>query len=189
MTEATAPPLIAHLERHLGRLERGWGESADGRQLPVQVVQFANPTGGVPLSYATLGLSEHVLRMPSGEVRHELLCCGPSDGSLNPAPLMVTVAEDLIASGRSLVKGQVLGPSGPLLEGTELEALYCAAPVYFPDEFAVMRDVRPPVVIVWLVPISRSEAAFVRDRGWDAFEDLLLERDPNLLDWGRPSLV
>ena len=66
-----------------------------------------------------------------------------------------------------------------------MEALYSAIPVYLPDDFAQFDD----VVLVWLVPISRAEAAFVTANGWSAFEDLLSETDPDLVDVDRKSLL
>ena len=43
--------------------------------------------------------------------------------------------------------------------------------------------------VVWLVPIHSSEHEFVRRHGWSAFEELLQERDPDLFDPLRPSIV
>jgi hypothetical protein len=65
-----------------------------------------------------------------------------------------------------------------------MEALYAAVPVYLPDEFGQFGD----VVIVWLVPVSRSEADFVFVRGWPAFEERLIDIDPDLTDVDRLPL-
>ncbi|MEU4249540.1 suppressor of fused domain protein [Amycolatopsis sp. NPDC026612] len=42
--------------------------------------------------------------------------------------------------------------------------------------------------MVWLVPVSRAEAAYVGSHGWRAFEDELVRHDPDLLDPGRAEL-
>jgi hypothetical protein len=51
------------------------------------------------------------------------------------------------------------------------EAFYAAIPVYFPDGFANYREEDRDVVMVWLVPISGTEAEFVHEHGWNRFED------------------
>jgi hypothetical protein len=47
-----------------------------------------------------------------------------------------------------------------------MEAVYAAIPVYLADQFAVYEGDEKPVVIVWLVPISATEASYVRRYGW-----------------------
>ncbi len=70
------PPLLAHLERSLGRMDGAWSETAAGGKLAAQILRFPDPTGRIPQSYATLGLSHHVLSQPRGnDARLELLCC------------------------------------------------------------------------------------------------------------------
>ena len=67
-----------------------------------------------------------------------------------------------------------------------MEAMYVAIPVYLPDDFAVYDDEQ--IVIAWLVPISPSEADFVKSHGWGVFEKCLVKADPDLTDIFRPSL-
>ena len=69
-----------------------------------------------------------------------------------------------------------------------MEALYVAHPTYFPDEFGECSSGGHAMRILWLVPISRPEAQYVRDRGWSAFEDQLVERQPDLTDLLRPTM-
>ncbi len=62
--------------------------------------------------------------------------------------------------------------------------------MYFPDEFHVYRSPSgEQVFIVWLVPIRAAEASFVRAQGHDAFEDMLENVDPDLLDLSCESIV
>lgn len=60
--------------------------------------------------------------------------------------------------------------------------------MYFPDEFATYREADRDVVMVWLIPITRSEAEFVRAHGWSRFEDELVKADPDLIDLRRKTL-
>lgn len=136
-------------------------------------------------------MSNHVLSQRTGrDARLELLCCSlDQPPSWEIVELMAVVGRDVVASHAAMARGQVLGPAGPLVTGSELEAFYCSLPMFWPDDFAQFDGMDPTVTIVWLVPISRAEASYVRDRGWDAFEDLLVEHEPDLRDWHWPSIV
>ena len=50
-----------------------------------------------------------------------------------------------------------------------------------------VRDER--VDVFWMIPISEAEFRFVLDHGPEAFDDLLAEEDPDLIDPTRPSLL
>jgi hypothetical protein len=97
-----------------------------------------------------------------------------------PVPgLLQEVAAAVLESGSALLRGDVLGPKGPLFAMSSMEALHAAIPVYLPDEFASCEtEDGAQVVIVWLVPISRTEAEYIHLHGWDAFEERLVEVDP-----------
>lgn len=73
--------------------------------------------------------------------------------------------------------------------GSELDALYATAPVYLPDAFAVAPLTSDLVChIVWLVPISPVERGYIASHGWEAFEQILVDQDPDLLSLSRPSV-
>jgi hypothetical protein len=95
---------------------------------------------------------------------------------------------EALNGNRALLRGEVLGPQGPLLPGSLMEALYVGIPVYFPDEFGSCAVGGDSVVIAWLIPISKSEATYVADHGWPAFEKRLVEIDPDLTDVFRSSM-
>jgi hypothetical protein len=62
--------------------------------------------------------------------------------------------------------------------------------VYFDDDFlSVVLENGVETAVVWLVPIGASEASFVRERGWDAFEEELARQDPDLLDLNRAEMA
>jgi len=183
--------LVEHLERYLGPIQEGWSIDADGLKLPFQVVRFDQGSGSGTISFSTLGLSRHALPSPASRqlIRHELLLLAPDSLRAGPIPsLLQQVALETLASGRALLRGDVLGPRGPLVPGSSMEAFYVGMPVYFPDEFATCEVEGESVVIAWLIPISRSEAAFVTEHGWPAFEERLVATDPDLTDVDRPSL-
>lgn len=181
--------IIHHLERHLGEIARGWsdrhGESA------LQVACFENRPAASVATYATLGLSDHVLRMHAGrEVRQEFLFAAYDRFSADEiASFLFAFAESLLPAHRALLRGDVLGPRGPLIPGATAQAVYAAIPGVFDDALATYEETMPPTVIAWLVPILPAEAAYVRDAGWEQFEDLLERSDVDLFDLQRASVV
>ena len=159
------------------------------RNVQVAVVED-QPVGGAQ-AYVTLGLSNHVFGSASQrEFRMELLGASARRfEAFRPERHLLTIAHDLLDAHRAVLRGEVIGPRGPIVPGSVLEAYYCALPVYFRDGLATFRGTVPGTVIVWLVPISHAEAHFVWEHGWQRFEEMLDARDPDLLDLGRSSLV
>ncbi|HYN22751.1 MAG TPA: suppressor of fused domain protein [Thermoanaerobaculia bacterium] len=179
-------PLLAHLERHLGPIQTGWRlPGADS----VFVVRFDDRPLEGAVTYTTVGLSETLLHQEDGgNLRQELLfCCWAPERDDDIVGLLMVVAGDVLQSEQAFAHGQVLGPAGPLVPDGNVEALYCTAPVYFDDEFHAFRGVDPPVIIVWLVPLTRDEAAAAQTD--ENFEDLLVEADPDFLDLSRESIL
>jgi hypothetical protein len=159
--------------------------------MPFQVVRFAGGSDADSVGYATLGLSRYPLSSPTSgrAIQHELFMLAPE--SLSPdlvVSLLLQVGSAALRARRALLRGDVVGPAGPLVPGSALTALYVTMPVYFPDDFATFSGDDGDVVVAWLVPISTQEADFVSRQGWDAFEDRLLEHDPDLVDFERSGL-
>jgi len=180
-------PLLGHLEQSLGPARTGARYAIGGDAF--EIVTFAERPARGCTTYATVGLGDHVLAQASGSpLRQELLFAHRGAPSKDVIALVAAVAEPVLRSRRGLAHGQVLGPSGPILSGSRMEALYCAVPVYFDDALHVFRGVTPPVVLVWLVPLTAREAGLVADHGWTRLEELFQAHDPDLLDLGRAEL-
>ena len=103
----------------------------------------------------------------------------------NAAGLLFQLAAGLIAHGRGLLRGEVIGPRGPLFGSGPMTALYAAIPVYLPEGFAICDTGTVTVVMTWLVPITDAEADYVRTHGWSAFEEALVTEDPDLVNLSR----
>lgn len=174
-----------HLESHLGPIDRGW--SGGGH---IQVVRFCNqPHEGVD-TLATLGLSDMPLPLDSGrEVRQELLVSVYNHFDAEAvASFLLTFAEYVEMHSRALLRGDVVGPSSPLIPQVKADGVYAAMPVFFEDELATYSKTSPSTVIVWLIPIRKEEADYVRTCGWDAFEDLLESVELDFWDLNRAPL-
>jgi hypothetical protein len=181
--------LIDHLERHCGEIVGGFAELGD----EFQVIGLPRgPVKGTAV-LSTLGLSKHVMHSPySGkQFRMELVMLfRESDGPTNLPGILYDVGKGALRDHHGLSRGDVIGPRGPLRAGATVEALYSSAPAYFPESFHLYTptDGTLPVVLVWLVPITASEADFVRRVGWAPFETELERQDPDLLDFARSAI-
>lgn len=184
--------LIKHLEKHLGTIDCGWSVSADGEALEFQVVKFASP-GSRQAPYSTLGLSRIPLRSTvSGKmIRQELLLLTPDEfGDQNIPAVLQNVAAEAIGLEKAYLRGEVIGPRGNLFDGLPFTALYVTLPVCLPDSFQQFQDDEGhSIVFAWLVPITDSEALFVATHGWEKFEDLLEQRNSDLVDFARPAVA
>ncbi|MEU5260412.1 suppressor of fused domain protein [Amycolatopsis sp. NPDC021455] len=184
--------LIEHLEARLGLITGGWSKDEEGRPREFRVAAFAEGVIPGARSFSTIGLSRHDLVSPrSGrKLRLELVAGERGGPGAEYLPGLVgQVADELLASHRALLRGDVVGPRGPLVPGSRMEAWYAAAPVYYDDGFAgVDLDDGNRAAIVWLVPISRREAEFVSANGRREFENELIKHDPDLLNLHRLEL-
>lgn len=187
------PGLVDHLEQLLGRVKGGWTKGYDGRPMPFQIVECAGGVLTDTTCYATLGLSNFPLgaSATTKAIRHELLMLSRTGSSMGVCPsILQQVGCEAINRDLPYLRGDVIGPRGLLFDGSSMEALYVAPPNYYPDSFAVYEEAgKAPIVMAWLVPITRPEADYVRTRGWSAFEDILVQENPDILDPARPSVV
>ncbi len=183
--------LVNHLEDHLGLIARGWSTDEEGQRLPFQVVQFSGDVAG-GVAYSTLGLSGQPLqsRVSPRKIYQELMLIIPQriDGR-RAAALVHQVGLEALSSGQALLRGDVIGPRGQIFEGSQMEAFYASVPVYLPEDFASVRTELGEIIFSWLVPITHSEAHFAIANGWNAFEDRLVEADPDLVDVDRLPIV
>lgn len=183
-------PIDKHLERYLGPIARGWADGV-GEPADVHVCLFEERPIPGTVTYATLGLSRHVLEMPRRrKVRQELLLSVARRFAHDDrAKLLAYSAERLLHEHQALLRGQVLPLGHPMAPGSSCSSLYVALPVVFPGGLATCSDTRPPTVFAWLIPLHADEAALVGRLGWSAFEDQLERADPDLFDLARPSIA
>ena len=184
--------LVEHLESFLGQIGFGWKDS-DGTQWPFQVLRFLEGPIANCVTYSTLGLSDFALQstVSSKQIRHELLLMArPIFCDRNIPAVLHQVGMEAVKSENAYSRGDIVGPRGTLISGTQMEAFYVSMPAYLPDDFATFESPEGiSSVIAWLVPITFNEAHFVKSNGWEAFEERLCEVDPDLLDLNRPSIV
>lgn len=181
--------LVEHLESLLGPIDAGWQN--DKSKSGIAVARFRDQPWEDVSTFATLGLSNHVLPMGAErDVRQELVFVaegGFADAAI--ASFLQTFAEFVVDHHRALLRGDVIGPSKPIVPETHMNAIYAAIPVLHDERLQTFDGTRPPTVLVWVVPLHAAEAIFVRKHGWEAFEDRLEAADPNLSDLQRGPAV
>jgi hypothetical protein len=181
--------LIDHLENHLGEISHGWKDNSS--VFDFRVVSFENqPFGGVR-TYSTLGLSDFILPMvKTKEIRQELIFSANERFDIEQvASFLSTFAESIASSNKALLRGDIIGPTGPVIFGTLLNSVYSAIPVVFEESFAVFDETNPPTVFVWVIPIHETEVNFVRSKGWKKFEAMLESKEPDLWNLTRDPIV
>jgi hypothetical protein len=174
--------LPEHYEKHLGQIARGWSD--EKRMHGIQVVSFERqPEPGVK-TYATLGLSRHIVELPhSKEIRQELLLsANDSFPSASVAGLVLSLAEHVLRRGRALLRGEVVGPATPVISGSALTAIYVTNPSPFNDSLSEYKCEYPPIVFAYLIPITTFESALIQKKGWNWFEEQLEEQNPDIWD-------
>jgi hypothetical protein len=173
----------------LGRIAEGWGDAES--ETAIQVVRFADRPDAAVSTYATLGMSKHILPMNmERSVRQELLFSTyDSYTASHVASFLLTFAQYIVSKQRALLRGDVVGPSAPLVSGSRATGVYASMPVLFQDGLATFRESSPATVIVWLLPLLASEAEWIRTKGWEAFEDQIEQLDVDFFDLGRGPAV
>jgi Suppressor of fused protein (SUFU) len=186
------PHVIGHIEKFCGPIVQGWSCDADGNEMPFQVAQMqGGPIAGTT-TYSTLGLSKIPLLARNSDrvIRHELVMLSRSNAIPKNMPsLLQEVAMEAVQRNVAYVRGEVIGPRRSLFRGSTVTALYVAIPVYFPQDFSTVEYDVGRAIFAWLVPITGQEVSLINEIGWDEFETRLAGQDPDLLDFGRPSIV
>ena len=181
--------IIHHVEQHLGKIELAW--RPDGLCENVSVSRFrSQPIEGMT-TYVTLGLSHHTLSMPNErEVRQELVFSAfEYIAGEEIARFLLRIADLIISREEAILRGTVIGPGKRIFSGSPMNAVYVSLPVMFDESLATYEGTSPSTVLVWLIPILADEARYVEEHGWEAFEDLLEQKNPDLWDLRRTSVI
>lgn len=142
---------------------------------------------GQPCDGATSVVTNGLSDLPHHRLHEELLlACWTAELSTDLLLVVEFVARQLAEGRDPLVYGDVIGPAGPLIDGSTMEALYVCEPTYFPERLATLDTADGcRIRMLWLIPIYASEARLISERGPAPFEQLLVEEDPDLLSLRR----
>jgi hypothetical protein len=184
--------LVEHFERRLGTITGGSKRKIDG----VQIVHYADGRLVDVEAWSTLGMSRHVLAARGTESRYLLeiflaVRSAPDHSMKDIGWFVEWVAEMMVGRHEARIRGDVQELPGRIHEISAFDHVYFANPVYYDEAFYDV-EVGPDgqrAGIVWLIPVSRREAQFVREYGWRRFEEQLELVDPDLFDMTRPEIL
>ena len=171
---------IEHAEKYLGAVDRGWKESASDQG--IRIASFRDKPAESITTYLSLGMSKEIMPLSeSKSVRQELVFSGYSLAISDLiVSFLMSLCEAILARGRAVFRGEVIPLSKELASRIGFDAVYCAIPVFFDDGFRTYSGSSPNTVMVWTIPIHHSEASYIEVNGWEAFEELLEQSDPDL---------
>ncbi len=96
----------------------------------------------------------------------------------------------MIDNRKPILRGEIIRLPRVIIEGSKMDALYVSAPFYFDDDFQVCYGGHYNTVFPLLVPLYKQEAELVEKKGWNAFEQFLLDNEvDNLSDMNRKPFV
>lgn len=180
--------IIDHIEKNVGTIAEGWRSNAVVSGSPMIVRIADSPTEGVS-TYATVGLSDSILRMsPERTVRQEFVFCVDSRyPHADVASFLQTFAESVVRGEVALLRGNVVGPSVPVIHGVSACAVFATGPAFHGEDLAVYDGASPPVVVVTLIPIPHEDAHWIEAHGWQRYEQALTAVE-DLFDLDRAPL-
>lgn len=173
---------------------RAWlGEPVEVRRISlgqsgyVSILQVGDAPCKGAITMATAGLSKVI----NHRLHEELLFACWSDSPLGEmASILEFLVRQLAAGREPLMPGDVVGPAGPLVTGTSMEALYVCDPVYFQQGFShFLSSSGCEIRLRWLVPIYANEARTVDSKGASALDDMFVDQDPDLLSLQRGPVL
>lgn len=181
--------IIEHAEKYLGTLDQGWRDGASDKD--IQIALFKDTPRASVATYLSLGMSGDVLSLSEAKkVRQELVL---SVDTLSISSMLVSflmsLCEAILARAKAVLRGEVIPLSRELVKRIGFDAAYCTIPVFFDNGFRTFEDSVPDTVMVWVIPIYRSEASYIETHGWESFEDLLERKDPDLFSLEREPVV
>jgi hypothetical protein len=180
-----------HLEQaYPDRVHEDFGSARDAVQevLPeFRVRRIAPAASGDPWIYATVGASS---AMGEDEDGAEYVVLAPAADPVLVEMLAALATVNADPDTR-LGVGSIVALRRPWTGGARAENLLVLPPYVFGPGFEVYE---PPgearrIVVLWLVPITSSEARFVRRQGVQKFEELMQASEVNVVSPGRAPIV
>ena len=180
--------IIDHIQKYIGPIQEGWKDRDS--KLNIQIVRCNDELEENLNHFLSLGLSDSILSIsPRKKVRQEFLFSVRSfDNDSLIFYFLMLVCEAVVARKKAVLRGEYIRLPAEVAMDMGFDALYCSIPMLQEDGFSSFDKVDPPVIMVWLIPIYKSEAEFVDLNGWGMFEDVLQENQSDLFSISRSKL-
>lgn len=185
--------MIDHIEKYLGRIDVGWTRSPNGEKLGFQVVKCLGGQAEQASAFCTVGLSNFQLRSHVSDklIRQELLILlSESCEDQNIPAVLQQLGNAALDRKAAFLCGEIVERNKPVFRNRPFYAFVAAVPVPLPDDSSVYTDENgSDIVFAWMVPITKTEADFVRRESWDKLENILIDQGTDLLDINRKSAI
>jgi hypothetical protein len=181
--------LISHIEKHLGKISSSWTVKDDNEH--IQIIKFLNNPQKKVSTFLTLGLSHHLLSMPSGkECRQELLfSVYDKFNSEDVASMLIMFSKLIISSHKAVLRGGIEKIGKSILPNVKTSYLFASVPFIFAETFDLLKETNPPVMFPLLIPLHSTEVNYISMNGRESFEKMFEEKDPDIFDLNRLPFV
>jgi hypothetical protein len=90
-------------------------------------------------------------------------------------------------SNRMPLSGEIIHLNREVFKGYPFEKLLCFQPIYTNPNFSpiVLTDNKEVVFLIWLIPITKEEAAKIANLDYESFAELFYDHEPNVFDLER----
>lgn len=182
--------LIKHVENYLASIIEG--QKDDNSEESFQIVSFNDCPADTVSTFLSLGMSENILKINTSKTVRQQLVFLAYTQDVEPkivVSFLMSLCEAIIIRKKAVLRGELIPLRSDFAEKMGFEFVYCTIPAFFDDEFYCYDETSPSTVIVWIIPIYKTEANFIFKNGWECFEDLLEEKDPDLYSLKRQAVV
>ena len=105
-------------------------------------------------------------------------------------PVLQKLSREALSKDRAFLAGDIIGPGDPIVNGSQLKAIFITTPIFYPDSFSTYVSAQGQKVhLLWLIPITAREAEYIRSWGKKTFEDKLRQFRPDISDFSRQGML
>lgn len=148
------------------------------------------PQGGV-VSYATIGLSDYALLKDGIDIGVRTEIVGACASSCTAFANIISTAAFCVINSKWYCAHGVVFPDivSTYKCSSTMEHLFFVSPFLWEDEFKTLELDSKTVAWLMAIPISEAEYQIVESKGSDHLEDLFEEKQIDIFDINRPSVV
>ncbi len=181
--------VIKHIEKYLGAITGGESISNE-KDEKFLFAKFRNQPIENVTTYTSLGLSNHVVNIKDDkDIRMELIFSIYTEQESNLInDILFYIGNKILQNHKAPLRGQTIDIPKNILPDSSLTALYVSIPVFFEEDFAVIKGTDPDIIFAWLFPIFKEEKDFIIKHGWSKFEDILESAECDFWDLKREKI-
>ena len=139
--------------------------------------------------YASIGLNEFDGGITSENisVRIELIAVAPAESDYM-GNVVASAAFEIIDNGSFAYGDVIQNVVGAYCPDTDLKHAVLVSPVYW-EEYTPFVEGEISVSWLMMIPVTTDEMLYIRSNGINSFEKLLAEKQVDILDLQRPSVI